>query len=115
MATSNFISMGKFFPIYAKWEDDEDDIFIIREIRDRLQSINEKLNDFVIQVEGGYYSGFQLYVNPMVELPKEVEQSKELQYVNDILKELANEFGLDKFKVVAKFSNGETMYERDDT
>lgn len=111
MATSNFYSMGGFFPLYVYTGDDE---FItdydIREIERECGKANAGLKSFEIKVFNGYYSSFQLYVDPLVDDYK--KKKAEINKVKKHLKKIAEQFGLEEIVVFAKFSNGETIYKR---
>jgi hypothetical protein len=111
MATSNFYNMGGFFPLYVSTYDDElISEYDIREIERECGKANASLKSFEMKVLSGYYSSFQLYVEPLVDNFK--TKKAEINKVKKHLKNIAEQFGLEEIVVFAKFSNGETIYKR---
>lgn len=103
-------------------------------------ALNRQLKFFKITFEDGYYAGVQTIIKPkndnfdaldFLQHPQYYDNSelfsqfgvntyilkkqiaKEINNINnDLLPELAKTFGFNHLKVVAQFSNGETMYEK---
>lgn len=139
MSTRNFVSQDGF-NLYALdpdcFEDPDDEYsYIIRVIK-YLERVNEYLADaampydapYAIEVRSGYYIGYQLYVHGAGDEAGYIESlmydagldEDDAQKVLDEnaaecrerLKGVADNFGFDCYRVSARFSNGETWYER---
>ena len=66
-----------------------------------------------VRLEDGYYYGLQVLVKDKDEYGdySEEERAKETEKVNEFLNRLVKDYGWQKIKRVASFSNGETIYE----
>ena len=111
--------------------DDYSEQYISDEMQKVADALNEKVSDFFeVTVESGYYSGVQFYVDDKTWKIEEIDnedahitydccRSEALRRYkvarNTILrglKKAKEDFGLDEIAVVARFSNGETLYEK---
>ena len=94
------------------------------EIESALAKECSELDYLDIEAIPGYYSGLQLFVKEQAcnieslyyDIPEKeadgiIEQEK--QKVIEIMKKVANQFGMEKLKVLARFSNGETWYKKE--
>ena len=97
------------------------DIYIEGEYRgmvdyacDCIEEYPHELEFFQIETRGGYYEGFQLYVNELEWYPDDDDKREnELHCLPAILRRIGEEAGMVKLNVIARFSNGETIYERE--
>lgn len=108
MATSNFIS-SEWHPLFVRFQADNDDDLELYAylVEKELADENKLLENYEIQIIGGYYEGVQLYVKQKHETDN-IEFEK--QKVLEILNRIKNEYDMIELVVVAKFSNGETIY-----
>lgn len=129
MATCNFVTT-KFFPIVAmtdeEWEStgyDYNDSTMI------LDSINDQLLFFKAEFKSGYYEGVQLIFEEIYN-PGEMDNEEtreifdlcrsrailkykgEIGKINKIIDKLCKEDFWSKYEVAARFSNGETWYNK---
>ncbi len=139
MGTCNFVSQ-EGFNLYALdtdyFEDADDEYWYIGEVIDHLERVNESLEDaampydapYSIEMRAGYYTGYQLYVHGAGDEAGYIESlmyDAELDEVDaqkvldenttecrKQLKDVADSFGFDYYRVSARFSNGETWYEK---
>lgn len=139
MSTCNFVSQDGF-SLYAfdsdYFENIDDERWYISEVIDRLERVNEYLKDaampydapYSIEVKAGYYTGYQLYVHGagdesgyieslMYDAGLDEDDARKVLDENAAecrrqLKGIADNFGFDCYRVSARFSNGETWYER---
>jgi hypothetical protein len=125
MGTANFRSM-KEFDLYVledkylyltneetgELDYNSFDEALLDEIKFDIAKLNKSFQFYEIQLLDGYYSGIQLYVKEIYEpaIARELEEEKELMKAT--LEKLANNMGFTKIKVVARFNNGETWYEK---
>lgn len=141
MGTCNFVSQDGF-NLYVLdtdcFEDADNEYFYIRDVTKFLERVNDCLEDaampydapYSIEVRAGYYTGYQLYVHGVED---EGEYIDSLMYDAGLseedavkvleegadecckqLKCVAGSFGFDCYRVSARFSNGETWYEKVD-
>ena len=106
MATSNFRSNNEF-PLFAKIETDGDlemDYWLIEK---ELKKDNQSLENYEIQIIGGYYEGLQIYVE---QKDKTDNIETEKQKVLEIMNRIKGDYNMIELVVVARFSNGETIY-----
>lgn len=100
----------------------------IREMEEKAEELNEYLTFFTVSVVSGYYSGVQFYVDEKYCDVEEMDndesnyefgmcRSKMLRkyksegnWLRRALQKAKKEIGLMELGVVARFSNGETMY-----
>ena len=139
MGTCNFVSQNGF-SLYALdsdcFENADDEYWYISEVIDRLERVNEYLEDaampydapYSIEVRAGYYAGYQLYVHGVEDEGDYIEslmydaglsEEDAVKVLEDgadecrkQLKYVAGSFGFDCYRVSARFSNGETWYEK---
>lgn len=138
MSTCNFVSTD-YAPIWAFdtdcfWDDETDSyddiadyLFYDNVCNLLLPDINNELTFCDVECKSGYYSGYHLLVtvkdNPhdldndftryLWDLPRSRAIrafDAEIRRVNKCLEKLAPSFGFVKLDVIARFSNGETMY-----
>ena len=109
-----------------------------QECKEYVDKLNARLDFFNIDFEDGYYTGIQTYINPQTSdfdaldflaHPQYYNTSDlfaefgvnsyilkrqilaEIKHINnDLLPELAHMYNFDKLHIVAQFSNGETIY-----
>lgn len=106
-------------------------------IEDELKTYNDKLNFFKLTIKGGYFSGIQIVPVPSITAEDildyyndvnsedifamygynkhilKLKIQKEIRYINTtIFDKLKDNFGFERLGVIARFSNGETMYGR---
>lgn len=133
MATSNFWSMDNF-PIYANMEEmdwiEADEFY--SNVEEVVDEFNEDLLFFKVSLKSGYYEGVQFYVEDKEDFGKYMNEFtnddchyyfdvcrsvairkyySEINKINRWLKKTAKEWGFIQLSVVARFSNGETIYE----
>ena len=105
----------------------------IKDIEEKLETINNDLIFHKIELESGYYSGVQFYCETkdfdedkngeldidnydahyyydMCRSQARRKYKTEINKINKLLKKLGEEFGFDAYGVSARFSNGETWY-----
>lgn len=111
----------------------------LKEIDDKIDEFNDTLIFHKVEIKSGYYQGVQFYVdckyrvnrnnelydfetdedvqleydfdskyNTIAEMQKGYED--EIHKINSWLERIGKNFGFEKYGVVARFSNGETMY-----
>jgi hypothetical protein len=112
MATANFRSLQNY-PLYVIVDISigEEGDFLIDEIKYDLSIINQGLYHHKIELLDGYYHGIQLYVDEQG-YDDDEEVKREAILVEAALKKIAENYGFIELKVVGRFSNGETVYER---
>lgn len=110
-----------------------------KQINNKIDNFNNTLIFHTVELKSGYYQGVQFYVdykyrvnrnnelydfetdedvqeeydfdgkfNTIVEMQKGYEE--EIDVINNWLEHVGKDFGFEKYGVVARFSNGETMY-----
>lgn len=116
----------------------DDDHF--QQCKKYTDKLNSRLDFFNIDFADGHYTGIQTYINPQssdfdaldfLKNPQYYNPSQlfaefgyntyilkrkimaEIKHINkDLLPDLARKYGFDKLRIVAQFSNGETIYEK---
>lgn len=126
MATGNFVTT-KLFPIVAmtdeEWEEAPFDYPWV------LDAINEALMFFKARLEAGYYEGVQMIFDEEYN-PEEMDNEEtryqfglcrsvairkyhaEINKINRIIDKLCKDYLWSKYEVAARFSNGETWYNK---
>lgn len=117
------------------------DNYYFQECKEYTDKLNARLDFFNIDFADGYYAGVQTYINPQTSdfdaldflaHPQYYDTSDlfaefgvnsyilkrqilaEIKHINnDLLPELAQMYNFDKLHIVAQFSNGETIYEKE--
>lgn len=90
------------------------------EVQPMIDRENKGLQWFKIQLQGGYYSGLQLYVIER-DCPCDDEEEdkksykEEIKTVNERLRKIASEYGFTELVCVGIFSNGEAIYQEANT
>ena len=108
---------------------------------DFIDTLNKQLNFFEIELQGGYYSGIQTivhdtnpaydlidflnYYNDYADCGRDMYElfgynrhvlrqklNKEIKLINNTLLPQLKNYTFDRYGVVARFSNGETIYEK---
>lgn len=110
--------------VYDEWTMDD----IVRNMEAKAKELNEYLTFYTVSVESGYYSGLQFYVDEKYCDVEDMDndesnyefgmcRSKMLRkyksegnWLRRALQKAKKEIGLMELGVVARFSNGETMY-----
>lgn len=136
MATGNFYTQKDFrlmagefcYPLYPV---DEIDEYGINEAQSKIDELNHGLHFYKLRLQDGYYSGVQIVVDDD-ELPCDEWIDKyfdfadygvnryvlrrmiqaEKKRINDKLLPLFKEYGFDEYIVAARFSTGETWYNK---
>lgn len=127
MSCANFKSMDNFNLFIRDYDDEE--YFIIRDIEETLESLNDSLTFHKITLESGYYSGLQFYVEEN-DNPNEMDNedcryyfdmfrsvairryNSEINKISRLLRRLADEYDFEEVVCTARFSNGEAEYTR---
>lgn len=127
MSCANFKSMDNFNLFVRDYDDEE--YFIIRDIEETLEGLNDSLTFHKITLESGYYSGLQFYVEEN-ENPNELDNedcryyfdmfrsvairryNSEINKISHLLRRLASEYDFEEVVCTARFSNGEAEYTR---
>ena len=136
MSTANFKTQ-KYFDLYATLLDDIDDADYLLDFID--DTLNPQLKYFKIRLQDGYYDGVQTIVNdidPYYDLidflnyPNDYDGKclyshfgynkhiltrvlkKEINLINNTLLPQLKDYTFEHLRVVARFSNGETFYEK---
>lgn len=124
MGTSNFKRMPKDYPLYvyrsfdSEFEEEFDyqarELFDWKSIEADIDFQNDGFTYHKLSLVPGYYHGFQLYVEFINDEYDDFETGvkKEYNEVIRLMEVIAENYGLIKLKVVGTFSNGETIYER---
>lgn len=141
MATANFKQNPAPFPIWAiddevftDGDTDEFDTDLYDEwsdeVRDALEDLNGRATFWRVTLEPGYYVGAQLFIELVSDDPREVDNEdcryewdmpkwkaetqfeKETGWLEYKLEKLAEEMAFEPHRCVARFSNGEAVYER---
>ena len=137
MSTPNFKKQS-LFDLYAtddafleypyKLDDNDDepyfDQLLFDECKEYADKLNARLDFFNIDFADGYYTGIQTFINPQTsDLFSEFGVNSyilkrqilaEIKHINnDLLPELAQMYNFDKLHIVAQFSNGETIYAKE--
>ena len=117
------------------------DDLLFNECKEYVDKLNARLDFFNIDFADGYWEGIQTYINPQTSdfdaldflaHPQYYNTSDlfaefgvnsyilkrqilaEIKHINnDLLPELAQMYNFDKLHIVAQFSNGETIYEKE--
>ena len=117
------------------------DHLLFNECKEYTDKLNARLDFFNIDFADGYWEGIQTYINPQTSdfdaldflaHPQYYNTSDlfaefgvtsyilkrqilaEIKHINnDLLPELAQMYNFDKLHIVAQFSNGETIYEKE--
>ena len=117
------------------------DHLLFQECKEYVDKLNARLDFFNIDFADGYWEGIQTYINPQtsdfdaldfLEYPQYYNTSDlfaefgvnsyilkrqilaEIKHINnDLLPELASMYNFDKLHIVAQFSNGETIYAKE--
>ena len=106
---------------------------IMYELNRYVKNANDAQDFYEVSLEPGYYEGIQFYVTPKyddvtswsdedaqiqfgVDTMEEVLELKQMsrEIVLKVLKQAKKELGMIELKVSARFSNGETMYDKVD-
>lgn len=112
---------------------------LYEETKHFIDTLNKQLKFFKIRLQDGYYAGVQTIVNdidPYYDLidflnyPNDYDGqclysyfgynkhiltlmlNKEIKLINNTLLPQLKDYTFDKYRIVAQFSNGETMYEK---
>lgn len=130
MGTANFYSMEDL-PLYVIDPEDEweaEDIY--NELAAEADRQNEELLFHKISIRSGYYTGMQLYVETVGDIPEECD-NRECRYnwnmfrsvairkyeaeqrkIRRWMKQTAQYYSMTCLEVSGRFSNGETLYRR---
>ena len=100
------------------------DDLLFNECKEYADKLNARLDFFNIDFVDGYWEGIQTYINPQTSdlfaefgvnsyiLKRQI--LAEIKHINnDLLPELADMYNFDKLHIVAQFSNGETIYAKE--
>lgn len=130
MSAANFITM-RDFPLYTKDYDDFLDYGEIKALEYELDDYNQsELLFHKIKVQGGYYCGIQFYVDVTHDLTENDYSNDECHYyfdccrsvayrkyeaeirkINRKLAALGKAYGFQELVCIARFSNGEAIYD----
>lgn len=108
------------------------DEYLLELVQDKIDEVNEKLKFYQLELRNGYYEGTQIFIREGDETPDEFAIKNyfsfdwygvnryilrrminaEKKLINNKILPLFKEYGFDKYFVVARFSSGETWYEK---
>lgn len=124
MSRPNFKSMDNFNLFVRDYDGDD---FIIQNIEEALETLNDSLTFHKIVLEDGYYYGLQFYVEENDD-PNEMDNencryyfdmfrsvairryNSEVNRIGRLLRRLASAYGFEEVVCSAVFSNGEATY-----
>ncbi len=129
MGTANFDSMEDF-PLYVIDPEDTDFDFLFEELETEADRKNEDLLFHKISIRPGYYTGMQLFVEAVGDIPEECDNSEcrynwdmfrsvairkyeaEQRKIRRWMKQTAQYYGMSYLEEIGRLSSGATLYRR---
>lgn len=129
MGTANFYTMEDF-PLYVIDPEETDFDFLFEELETEADRKNEDLLFHKISIRSGYYTGMQLFVETVGEIPEDCDNNEcrynwdmfrsvairkyeaEQRKIRRWMKQTAQYYSMTCLEVSGRFSNGETLCRR---
>lgn len=129
MGTANFYTMEDF-PLYVIDPEETDFDFLFEELETEADRKNEDLLFHKISIRSGYYTGMQLFVETVGEIPEDCDNNEcrynwnmfrsvairkyetEQRKIRRWMKQTAQYYNMTCLEVSGRFSSGETLYRR---